>query len=135
MSNADTLARHIAAENAHDVQGIVDTFAADGALVLNGQTFRGRDLIRRAHEGFGFAEHGSFADIKVEELRRFTTADTIVVEERLSARHVGTWDGVPASGRSLEVQVCAVYQFDAAGLLVSERVYFDGAGLLKQLGR
>lgn len=136
MTNAATLARHIAAENARDVHGIVDTFAQDGALVLNGETFRGHERIFKVHDRFGFGPGGgSFADIRVEELRRFETPTTIVVEERLSARHVGTWDGVAATGRSFAVSLCAVYEFDADHLLVSERVYFDGAGLMKQLGR
>jgi len=128
------LDEHIRAENDHDLDGIAASFAADAVLILNGQTFRGRELIRRVHEGFGFGESGAFAGIQIRvDARHVTAAGAIILEQTLSATHVGTWDGVPATGRAVEVGVCTVYELNDAGELSAERIYFDGASLLKQL--
>jgi len=127
------LADHLRAENAHDLDGIMATFTPDATLVLNGQTFTGTDIIRRAHAALGFGERGGFSDLRVEEVERHAAADTIVLEERLRGRHTGTWEGLAATGGTFEVSLCTVYRFAADGRLVAEHVYFDSALLLKQL--
>jgi hypothetical protein len=49
-------------------------------------------------------------------------------------KHTNTWQGIPATNREFEVPACAVFDFDDKGKVASERVYFDGALLLRQLG-
>lgn len=128
------LGDHLRAENEHDLDGIMATFTPDATLVLNGQTFTGTDIIRRAHAALGFGERGGFSDLRVEEVKRHAAPAAIVLEERLSGRHTGTWEGLAATGRTFEVPLCTVYQFAADGRLEAEHVYFDSALLLKQLG-
>jgi hypothetical protein len=128
------LGAHLDAENAHDLDAIVASFAEDAVLVLNGEAFRGRRLIRVVHERFGFGGTGAFSDLRVEENARYATPEAIVLEERLSGRHTGAWEDLPPTGRSFAVPVCTVYVFDAAGLLTAERVYFDRSLLLTKLG-
>ncbi len=127
------LRRHVDAENAHDLDALAATFAENGVMVLNGETYRGRALIRRVHEAFGFGGSGAFADLHVREVARYVDGSAIVVEEVLSGRHVGPWDGIAPTGRTFEVPVCGVYVFDASGALTAERVYFDAAGVARQL--
>jgi len=127
------LAAHLDAENAHDLDAIAATFAEDALLTLNRESFRGRRLIRLVHERFGFGGTGAFSDLRVDEIVRHETPQAIVLEEELSGRHTGTWDDLPATGRSFTIAVCTVYVFDDAGLLSAERVYFDQAGLRRQL--
>ena len=128
------LADHLRTENEHDLDGIMATFTPAATLVLNGQTFTGTDLIRRAHAAFGFGEGGGFSDLRIAEVKRHAAPSAIVIEERLSGRHTGTWEGLAATGRTFEVPLCTVYQFAADGRLEAEHVYFDSALLLKQLG-
>ena len=128
------LAEHLRAENDHDLDGIMATFTPDATLVLNGQTFTGTDIIRRAHAALGFADHGGFSDLHIAEVARHAAPGAIVLEERLSGRHTGTWEGLTATGRTFEVPLCTVYQFAADGRLVAEHVYFDSVLLLRQLG-
>ena len=127
------LAAHLDAENAHDLDAIAATFAEDAVLTLNGESYRGRRHIRLVHERFGFGGTGSFSELRVREVARHETAKAIVLEEDLSGRHTGTWDDLPATGGSFAVAVCTVYVFDDAGQLTAERVYFDQAGLRRQL--
>jgi hypothetical protein len=52
----------------------------------------------------------------------------------VTGEHTGTWQGIAATGRKIESPVCAIFVFDEEGKVASERVYFDGTLLLKQLG-
>lgn len=133
MIDAALLARHLDAENRHDVDAIMATYADDPIVVLNGRALAGRDRVRAFHERFGFGGDGSFADVRVEERHRHVTADAIVIEQTLSGRHVGDWEGMAPTGRRFEVNVCTVYRFAADGRLASEHVYLDRARLREQL--
>ena len=133
-AHARMLEEHLRAENAHDVDGIMDTFSRSAKFTLNGNTYGGHGLIRVAHERFGFSEGGSFSDLRVEENRRYTSDSAIILEQTVSGIHTGTWEAVPATGRAVKLSVCTIYTFDEDNKLVGENVYFDGALLLRQLG-
>ena len=133
-AHVSVLEEHLRAENAHDVDGIMDTFSQSAKFTLNGNTYGGHNLIRVAHERFGFSEGGSFSDLRVEENRRYTSDSAIILEQTVSGKHTGTWDGIEATGRAVRLSVCTIYTFDKDNKLVGENVYFDGALLLRQLG-
>ncbi len=125
---------HIRAENAGDLNGIMGTFGQRPSFVLNGDTLSGEESIRAFYEGFGFGGRGGFTDIQVDERQRHVTDEVVILEVIVSGKHTDTWQGIPASGRSFEVPLCAVFLFDGEGKLAGERVYMDGGLLLKQLG-
>jgi steroid delta-isomerase-like uncharacterized protein len=125
---------HMRAENGHDVDGIMRTFGENPTFVLNGDTFTGHESIRAMYEGFGFGGRGGFADIHVEVRRRHVSDDAVILEATLSGEHADAWQGIPATGRKVEVPLCAVFPFSRDGKLTGERVYLDGALLLTQLG-
>jgi len=52
---------------------------------------------------------------------------------RITETHKLEWSGIPPGGRSVDVPFCAIFVFDEERLL-SERLYFDFASLLTQLG-
>jgi len=128
------LEEHLRAENDHDVNRIMETFSQDARFVFNGTAYTDRNVIRIAHERFGFSEGGSFSDIRVAENRRYISDDAIILEQTVSAKHTGLWEGIEATGRDFAIPVCTVYIFDTDGKLAGENVYFDSAPLLKQLG-
>ncbi len=128
------LDEHLRAENAHDMEAIMETFGQGAIMILNGYTFEDHKGIRALHEEFGFNERGGFSDLRIEERRRHIADDAIVLEQTLTGRHTGNWQGLEATGRSFKVAVCTVYTFDEEGKLAGENAYFDRALLLKQLG-
>jgi ketosteroid isomerase-like protein len=133
-SNDACLAAHIAAENAHDVEAIMDTYG-EGALVeINGRRFDGPASIRSLHESLGFGGVGTLAEISYHERQRFTAGDSIIVEGALEAIHAGDYSGLPASGEPVTIPFCAIYQFDSTARLASERVYLDIASALNRPG-
>jgi steroid delta-isomerase-like uncharacterized protein len=134
MTRVGLLEEHLRAENAHDLEAIMETFGQGAIMILNGYTFEDHKGIRSLHEEFGFNDNGGFSDLRIEVKQRHIASDAIVLEQTLSGRHTGTWQGYPATGRSFKVAVCTVYTFDEEGKLAGENAYFDRAFLLKQLG-
>jgi predicted ester cyclase len=47
--------------------------------------------------------------------------------------HRGPWAGIPPTGRRIDVPVMSLFKFDG-DKLEGEKVYFDMATLLRQLG-
>ncbi|MFO1518908.1 MAG: ester cyclase [bacterium] len=128
------MAEHLQAENDHDLDRILATYGEDPLVLINHQIFEGLERIKLFHEKFGFSNQGSFSEVKVEEKRRYESPDAIILELVLSGRHTGEWQGVKPTGRCFELPVCTVYLFDDKNKLSGERVYFDQALLMKELG-
>jgi SnoaL-like polyketide cyclase len=57
-----------------------------------------------------------------------------VLEVTIRGTHLGPWRGLPATGRRLEFPLCGIYTFDANDRLAGERIYYDRALVLRQLG-
>ena len=133
-ARARCLEEHLRAENQHDVDAIMKTFAQNGVLIFNGVSIADHDRIRALHEDLGFGQGGGFSDLSIEEKERYVSGEAIVLEQVVRGKHTGVWQGVPATGRTVELAVSTVYKFDEEGKLSSENVYFDTGGLLRQLG-
>ena len=103
-------------------------------LIFNGVSIADHDRIRALHEELGFGEGGGFSDLTIEERARYVSEEAIILEQVVKGRHTGVWQGVPATGRKVELAVSTVYKFNEEGKLSSENVYFDTGGLLKRLG-
>jgi steroid delta-isomerase-like uncharacterized protein len=125
---------HIRAENDGDLDGIMSTFGDHPTFVLNSDAIAGHEGIRGFYEGFGFGGRGGFSDVHVDERQRHITDEVVILEVMVTGKHTNTWQGIPATGKSFEVPLCAVFSFDDEGKLAGERVYMDGGLLLKQLG-
>jgi predicted ester cyclase len=117
---------HYAAENDHDLERIMATFAADAEMLYNRQPFRDDASIRWAHGYIGMsAAPGAFRGIRnVIDAEHFT-ADEIIIEGRLCATHVGEFLGLAATERDVELPFVAFYRFDEDGKLASERVVMN----------
>lgn len=125
---------HMRAENAHDVEAIMATFSENPIFYLNADSFAGKESVRGMYEAFGFGGSGGFSNIRVEENYRHISNDAIILEATLTAEHTNAWQDIAATGNRIEVPLCAVFPFDDQNRLTGERVYLDGALLLKQLG-
>jgi hypothetical protein len=52
----------------------------------------------------------------------------------ISGTQRGPWRGLPPTGRYLEFPLCGVFTFGDDGKLAGERIYYDRATVLRQLG-
>jgi steroid delta-isomerase-like uncharacterized protein len=73
-------------------------------------------------------------DLEIEVQRQHVTDYSILVEVMIRGTHLGGWRGLPATGRPVEFPLCVVYTFDADDGLAGEKIYYDRATVLRQLG-
>lgn len=127
-----TVEEHIRCENAHDLEGIMATFGGDARYDDEPwhEHHMGRDGVHAHYEGLLEA----VPDLSIEVDRRYVTEEAIVLEVTIGGTHLGEWRGLPATGRRIEFPLCAVYTFDGGDRLAGERIYYDRATVLRQLG-
>ena len=74
-----------------------------------------------------------FPDLWLRQRALYHADDAVIVECRFGGTHSGVWAGVAASGKRVEVESVLIFVFEGADL-VCEKVYFDNATILRQLG-
>ena len=124
--------RHIRLENEHDLEGVLGTFG-DTAHYDDeawGEHHEGRDGVRRFYSQLMAA----LPDLEIKVQRQHVTGVAILVEVLICGTHLGAWRGLPATGRRVEVPLCGVYTFDADNRLAGEKIYYDRATVLRQVG-
>ena len=121
---------HSAAESARDLDGVLATFHRPRyEIVPTGEVFDGEQAVR-AYHGENFA---GIPDLTVRPIRVFHSGDAVVEEAVVTGTHLGTYHGLPPTGRFVEVEVCGIYVFEE-DRLVCERVYYDLLTVLQGLG-
>jgi predicted ester cyclase len=73
-------------------------------------------------------------DLHIDIRRRHAGEDAIIVEVVIRGRHLGTWRGLHATGRQMEFPLCGVFTFDEGNRLAGEKIYYDRATPLEQVG-
>src|SRR5687768_5175633 len=124
--------RHMEAENEHDYDAVLGTFAHPRyELMATGQVFDGEADVRRYFE----VSRTPFPDQRNELVSMRSTDDGVVVELDLLGTHLGPLAGAEPTGREFRSRMCALFLFEDEGEgIVCERVYFDSADILRQLG-
>ncbi len=123
---------HVRLENAHDLDGVIATFG-DAARYDDepwGARYEGRDQVRQFYAQLMAA----LPDLSIEIVRRHVAAETIVLEVIIRGTQMGAWRGLPGTGRRLEIPLCGIYTFSSDDRLAGERIYYDRAMVLRQLG-
>jgi steroid delta-isomerase-like uncharacterized protein len=124
-----TVRRHMEAENVHDFDTVIATFAHPRyELVATGQIHDGEAAVR----GYFRETRSAFPDQRNELIALRHSDDAVVVEFWLLGTHRGPLLGVEPTGREFRCQMTALFIFEGAEL-VCERVYFDSATILRQL--
>ena len=123
---------HVRHENNHDLEAIMDTFgpAAHYDDEPWGAHYVGRDQVRTFYQELLQAVPG----LRIDIARTHASATAIVLEVIIRGQHLGAWRGLPATGARIELPLCGIYTFDDNDRLAGERIYYDRATLLRQLG-
>lgn len=139
MSDADlearrlaTLDAHFQSEVDHDWDTCIGTFAGTPRyeIVPTGQIHEGVEAVTAYHRG----QRAAFPDQRHEHVRFRFAADAVIAEFDLLGTNTGEFMGSAPTGRSFRVAVIAVFAFDD-DRITSERVYFDAASIVRQIGR
>jgi steroid delta-isomerase-like uncharacterized protein len=129
----EVLEEHFRSEIDHDWEACLATFrdVPRYEIVATGQVHEGRDEVIAYHRG----QRTAFPDQRHEHVRMHVADDdTVVSEFDLLGTNLGEFLGLPPTGQAFRVPVIAVFTFDG-DRITSERVYLDGASLLRQIGR
>src|SRR5215470_10607894 len=123
---------HVGLENAHDLDGIMGTFGEAARYDDEpwGAHYRGRQEVRAFYTQLLRA----MPDLQIDVRRRHAAEDAVILEVIIRGRHLGAWRGLPATGRPIALPLCGIYTFDQADRLAGEKIYYDRATLLRQLG-
>jgi steroid delta-isomerase-like uncharacterized protein len=125
---------HMDAENRLDFDATIQTFDHPRyELVATGQVFDGEAEVM----GYYRASRTAFPDQRNEIHSIRATDDAVVAEFDLLGTNTGEFYGLEPTGREFRVRMIAVFEFGPGddARIVCERVYFDSASLLRQIGR
>lgn len=127
---------HMASEGRLDFEATMATFDHPRyELIGTGAVFDGDEAVRRYFK----VSREPFPDQDNEIIAIHHAEDAVIVEFWLTGTHKGplkTATGTVApTGRAFRVRMAAFFLFPPGGeRIVCERVYFDQASILKQLG-
>ncbi len=122
---------HMDSENRLDFEATLRTFAHPRyELIATGEVYDGADAVR----GYYAASRAAFPDQRNVIHALHHADDAVIVEFDLLGTHAGPLRGIPPTGRSFTCRMAALFLFDGAERIVCERVYFDSATILRQLG-
>ena len=120
--------QHAEAENRHDVAATIATFHHP-RYDVNGVPSDGEEAVRELLQGLLDA----LPDLRAEIGKMRHADDAVFGEGRITGTHDGEWAGIPPTGRRLEFPIVGIFEFDGDRLLC-EKVYFDMASVLTQMG-
>jgi len=123
---------HMESENRHVFDETLRTFAHPRyELIATGEVYDGEEAVR----GYYAATRTAFPDQRNVVHAIHHADDAVIVEFDLLGTHRGALRGIPATGREFVCRMVALFLFpDGDDRIVCERVYFDGATILRQLG-
>ncbi len=115
---------HSKAEDARDLQGLIDTLADDCVYEIapSGQRWVGHAGARAFYTSF----LGAFPDVKFD-LQDIVIGPQGVIEiTRMTGTHRGTWAGQASTGRQINTLIVIHFPWDpAVGKFAGERIYYD----------
>jgi steroid delta-isomerase-like uncharacterized protein len=121
---------HVEAENAGDYEGALATFAHPRyEYVASDEVFDGpEEVLAHWRE-----QRRAFPDQEVGIAHLHGADDAVLMEAVARGTHSGPYRGLPPTGREYELPFLGVFVFEGEEL-ICERVYFDTATLMEQLG-
>lgn len=121
---------HMESENVHAFDRTLATFHHPRyEIVPTGDVYDGASEVSAY-----FAEsRAAFPDQRNALIAMHHADDAIVVEFDLMGTHRGPFRGLPPTGRAFTCRTLAIFEFEGERIRC-ERVYFDSATILRQLG-
>jgi steroid delta-isomerase-like uncharacterized protein len=123
---------HMDTEVTHEFDRTLATFNGHPRyeIMATGQVYDGDDEVMTYYH----TTRTAFPDQRHDNSRFHVTDDAVIVEFELLGTNLGEFYGLPPTGKSFRVPIIAVFFFDG-DRVVNERIYFDSASLVTQIGR
>lgn len=123
---------HVRCENRHDLDAVMTTFGTEARY--DDEPWEDHRIGREAVRSYYGELMCALPDLAIEVIHRHLAFESLVLEVVIRGTHLGSWRGLPATGRRLKFPLCGIFAFDADDRLASERIYYDRAAVLGQLG-
>ena len=121
---------HMESENRHAFDVTLATFAHPRyELIATGDVHDGAEAVSRYHS----ESRAAFPDQRNQVHAMHHSDDAVIVEFDLLGTHRGSLRGIPPTGREFRCRMVALFLF-GGDRIVCERVYYDTATILRQLG-
>ncbi len=125
--------KHSKAEDARDLQGLIDTLAPDCVyeVMPTGQRWRGHDGARNFYLTF----LGAFPDVHFDLADIVIGPQGVIEIATMTGTHRGEWAGIPGTGLPVRLTIIIHFPWNPwAGKFAGENIYFDRAALSDMLG-
>jgi steroid delta-isomerase-like uncharacterized protein len=123
---------HIMRENQHDLEGILQTFGTTARY--DDEPWDGHYIGHNGVRTYYGSLLKALPDLRIEVQRRYVGNDAVVVEVIITGHHLGAWRGLPPTGRAVHFPLCGIFSFGDDDRLAGEKIYYDRATVLRQLG-
>ena len=129
---AAVVREHMDSENRGDFDATIGTFSHPRyELIGTGDVYDGEEAVR----GYFRETRTAFTDQRNQLLALYHGENEVAIEMILSGTHTGPLRGMPPTQRAFTCKMSAVFEFaPGTDRIVCERVYFDSATILRQLG-
>jgi steroid delta-isomerase-like uncharacterized protein len=131
MDHAATMRRAYDLINAGDIDGFVALLADD--FVEHEET-PGLSPTKEGVKEFFKMYRAAFPDLRFEPQDIIASGDRVVVRARATGTHQGEFMGMPATGKSVDVQLVDIVRFGDDGLGREHWGVFDALAMMQQLG-
>jgi steroid delta-isomerase-like uncharacterized protein len=132
----EVIREHMDTEVTKEFDRTLATFKNDSGghahyeIMATGQVFDGDDEVMEYYR----TTRTAFPDQRHDNVVCHVADDAVIVEFDLLGTNLGEFYGLPPTGKAFRVPIIAVFYFDD-DRIVNERIYFDSASLVTQIGR
>ena len=131
MDHAATMRRAYELISAGDIDGFGELLSED--FVEHEET-PGLEPTKEGVMKFFRMYREGFPDLRMEPQDVLVSGDKVVARVRAAGTHQGEFLGMPATGRSVDVQLIDIVRIDGDGLAAEHWGVFDALAMLQQLG-
>ena len=131
MDHAATIRRMYDLLSAGDIDGFGNLLADD--FVEHEET-PGLEPTKEGVKQFFHMYRAAFPDLRMEPQDVLASGDKVVARARATGTNQGEFMGMPATGKSVDVQLIDIIRFGDDGLAREHWGVFDALGMMQQLG-
>ena len=131
MDHAATIRRMYDLLSAGDIDGFGDLIADD--FVEHEET-PGLEPTKEGVKQFFHMYRAAFPDLRMEPQDVVASGDKVVARARATGTNQGEFMGMPATGKSVDVQLIDIIRFGDDGLAREHWGVFDALAMMQQLG-
>jgi steroid delta-isomerase-like uncharacterized protein len=131
MDHAATVRRFYDLINAGDLEGFAALVAED---FVEHEEVPGSPRTKAGVVEFFKMQRTAFPDMRMEAEDVIASGDKVVARVRFTGTHRGDFMGIPATDRTVDVQLIDIVRFDDDGLAHEHWGVLDAMAMMQQLG-